>query len=254
MRPKTYNFRLFATLSGFLLTLLLSSGHTATAQNDWNNVVPVVRQDKGRPPRTSRPKPKKRSPVVREQLRLLSVQWRILNVGANGSTTEVNPMTTFNPGDRLRLAVKTNQDGFLYIIHQGRADQPGQILFPDSRINSGRNNVKRGIEYIVPSGCPPEVPAAACSYAVNSASPQEQFTVVFSRDAMLELPKDATEITGEIKPEALMELGAKSGQRLSDPKTGDSDFSVRITNLNRNDNEEIIVPYTLRKRITTSMK
>jgi len=221
------------------------------AQAEWNAKVPVERKDKGRPAAKVRPKPKPRQ-IVREQLRLLSVQWRILKVEPGGAE-EVSPMTVFNPGDRLRLAVKTNQDGFLYIIHQGRADQPGQILFPDSRMNKGRNNVKRNIEYVVPSGCPPDVPAADCSYPVNSTSPQEQFTVVFSRDALLEIPQDATDISGGINPEALKELGSKSGQRLSKPRTGDSDNSVRITNLNRNDNEEIIVPYTLRKRITTSM-
>lgn len=251
MRPENNNLRLLVTLFGFLLALLLSGGQTARAQDEWNAVVPVVRKPTGRP-RTKRPGPK-RPPAVREQLRLLSVQWRILKVEPKGAE-EVNPMTVFNPGDRLRLAVKTNQDGFLYIIHQGRADQPGQILFPDSRMNGGRNYVKRGVEYVVPSGCPPDVPAADCSYPVNSTSPQEQFTVVFSRDAMLELPQNATDISGGINPEALKELGGKSGQKLSSPKTGDSIFSVRITNLNRNDNEEIIVPYTLRKRVSTSMK
>ena len=235
---KPFGFRPALMMTVILLASVPFGGRVAKAQNTWTESVTVTRKVKPRKKYRVRVRPRQ---AVR--VRLLSVQFRILTVGRDGKATEVNPQAVFNPGDRLRLAVKANQRGFLYIIHQSAPDKPGALLFPNSRINNGQNEVEREVEFVVPSGCPTE----PCVYEVNSFPGQEVFTVIFSRDQFLDLPNSATDVSGGINPQYLQQMASLSGQKLSRPQTGDSIFSVRISNLNRSDNEEIIVPYMLRK-------
>ncbi|MBV9928128.1 MAG: DUF4384 domain-containing protein [Acidobacteria bacterium] len=241
MRSRPFYFRLALSIIGLLLTTGSFGARVARAQNTWSQPVTVTRKVKPRRKYKVRVRPRQ---TVR--VRLLSVQFRIMIVGPSGAATEINPQAVFNPGDRLRLAVKANQRGYLYIIHQPAPNQPGALLFPDSRMNNGQNEVAQEVEFVVPPGCPP-APPQACSYEVNSVAGQEVFTVVFSRDQFLDLPNTATDVMGGISPQFLQQLASQSEQQLSRPQPGDTAFSVRISNLNRADNEELIVPYILRK-------
>jgi hypothetical protein len=242
MRFRPFCFRLALPIIGLLLTTGSLGERAARAQNTWSQPVTVTRKVKARKKYRVRVRPRQKVRV-----RLLSVQFRIMTVGPGGAATEVNPQAVFNPGDRLRLAVKANQRGYLYIIHQPAPHQPGALLFPNSRMNNGQNEVAQEVEFMVPSGCPPDARPQACSYEVNSAAGQEVFIVVFSRDQFLDLPNTATDVMGGISPQFLQQLASQSEQQLSRPQPGDTTFSVRISNLNRSDNEELIVPYILRK-------
>lgn len=235
-------------------------GREAFAQESWNTTVPIVRKQKPthapikrKTRRIVRRRPNK-PPIVEEVTepevaRLLAVQWRILKLDPNGAQTEVSANTVFNPGDRLRLAVKTNQDGYLYVIHQASAGQPGEVLFPQSNINNGQNLVKGETEFVVPSNCTVGATAAAdCAYVVNGSGTPENFMVIFSRSAFLNLPNDAREASGGIKPTVLMELLRSSREIPVKPLPGDTPFSVRLINPNPKDNEELVVPYVLYKK------
>ena len=88
-----------------------------------------------------------------------------------------------------------------------------------------------------------------------SESPQEFFTLIFSRDRLVGLPDDVknTRVSleslmsaGKMKASSLIDLIEDSKQDLV-AQTGDTPFAVRIVNVNKNDNEEIIETFVLNK-------
>lgn len=235
----------------------------ASAQDDtpgWNKTQTTPKEKvespstPRRPPKTAAPRHQRRRPRGRQTASrvatpaLLSLQYRVLKVERNGSQIEVNPITVFNPEDRFRFGFKPDSDGFLYIIQQTDPNQPGTMLFPDSSVNGGQNFVRKGQEFTVPSGCMSGVTSWDCSYRIDGVAGQDFYTIIFSRDATPNLPPDAMEADGDIKPEALRRHWTTSGQKLSAPRRGDTIFSLRVNNLNPAADAELTVRYLLNKR------
>ncbi len=190
---------------------------------------------------------------------LLAVQLKLLLVNKDGSESEVNPLATFTPNDRLRLSVKANQRGYLYIIRQKSPDEDGEIIFPTTLANNGKHLVSANYEYVIPSNCPkdiiPNLRDCALTLFPYSESPKEYFTIIFTRDQLVDLPNDVINkrvslknlmTAGKLPIKFLVDLIEDSNQDLVS-QTGDSPFGVRIVNQNLNDNEEIIETFILNK-------
>ncbi len=203
----------------------------------------------------SAPKP----PVERLEAQLLALQLRLMLVNRDGSESEANPLASFTPNDRLRLSVKANQRGFLYIIRQKSPEAEGEIIFPTTIVNGGKNLVSANYEYVIPNNCPKDIIPNARDCALTlfpyDESPQEFFTLIFTRDKLVDLPDDIidkrvslTNLTtaGKIQPKILIDLIEDSKQDLVS-QSGDTAFAVRIVNQNVNDNEEIIETFVLNK-------
>ncbi len=198
--------------------------------------------------------------VVRTiQVPLLAAQLRLLTVDKEGKETEVNPIAAFTPNDRLRMSIKANQSGYLYVIRQAAPEADGEIIFPTTLVNNGSNQVKANIEYVLPRNCPteyvPEARDCALTLFPYEQSPQEYFTLIFTRDSLVDLPNDVknTRVSlanllsaGKIGAKTLIDLIEDSGQDLISQQ-GDSMFAMRIVNINPKDNEEIIETFVLSK-------
>lgn len=193
------------------------------------------------------------------QVPLLAAQLRLLNVDKDGKETEVNPIAAFTPNDRLRMSIKANQSGYLYVIRQASPEADGEIIFPTTLVNNGSNFVKANVEYVLPRNCPAEyVPNprdCALTLFPYDESPQEFFTLIFTRDSLVDLPDDVknTRVSlsnlmsaGKISAKTLIDLIEDSGQDLVSQQ-GDTPFAVRIVNINPKDNEEIIETFVLSK-------
>ncbi|MCY7377536.1 MAG: hypothetical protein LH472_16385 [Pyrinomonadaceae bacterium] len=199
-------------------------------------------------------------PMVRRlEVPLMALQLRLMMVNKDGSESEVNPRATFTPDDRLRLSVKANQRGFLYIIRQQSPEADGEIIFPSKIVNNGNNLVSANYEYVLPTNCPkkiiPNRRDCALTLFPYQDAPQEFFTLIFSRDRLVGLPDDVKNTSvnvanlmssGKMKSNALIDLIEDSKQDLVS-QTGDTPFAVRIVNVNENDNEEIIETFVLNK-------
>jgi hypothetical protein len=61
----------------------------------------------------------------------------------------VDAKNPFKTGERIKLVVTSNTDGYLYLFHQGTSGA-AQTLFPSAKINGGKNNVTKGVEYTIP--------------------------------------------------------------------------------------------------------
>ena len=228
------------------MAVIFLSGPEAYAQggNPLVDDRPVRIERKTKPNRTPKKTVRRRPVVVRSPL--LKLQWRVLKVKTDGTAEETSPLALFHVGDRLRLAVQPNQNGYLYIIHQLSPTQPGRIIFPDSRINSGRNDVAKSRELILPSNCPTGIAQRDCALIVVPPAGREVFTLLFTRDPITDLPNTAFETSGGIPVETLLKLKQGSGQVLRRIK-GSTPMSVLVVNTNTKDNEDIFETLLLNK-------
>ena len=225
----------------------------------WDKPQEVKRQVK--PKRVYRPRRRYKVRPAAELSPLLTVQYRVLIRRPDGSPAESSVASVFHSGDRLRLGVTANQDGFLYVIHQ-KEGQDGQILFPDYRVNNGENYVSKNQEFILP---PPNCAAQSpeeCWYPVTADPEKEFFIFVFSRDQITDLPNNpgsdeaARQALGQgILKREVIENYLRSA-RLQDYKvysrpagatSPTSRYALWVTNINRADNEEIILRVPLNK-------
>lgn len=67
----------------------------------------------------------------------------------NGNPMRVDPSREFRAGDRIRLSLETNTDGYLYIFHTENNATP-QMLYPDIRLEQGENRIEAHVPYEIP--------------------------------------------------------------------------------------------------------
>lgn len=110
------------------------------------------------PPKAEpKPEPKKvkkaprKPPVanVSSSERRVGLKYRILLRTPDCDIKEVDSAYTFHSGDKVRLQIESNVDGYLYVLQKGSTGKD-RMLFPDARINGGDNKIARGILYSVP--------------------------------------------------------------------------------------------------------
>lgn len=78
----------------------------------------------------------------------LGLRYRI-SKSSGGKFQEVDPQGPFQAGDQVRLAVETNDTGYLYIVHR-QAGGLWRRLFPTSEIEGGNHFIRSGVSYTIP--------------------------------------------------------------------------------------------------------
>ncbi len=248
------NLRQIGKVTCLLVVIVLSCWSSQTiAQSPslmWGKPVQVTRVEKPRrTPSKARPKARPKAPVV-QSVPLLSLRWSIMK-GAwadapdtSKKPTATNPETAFKVKDHLQLVMEVNQDGYLYLIQ----DSDLAIIFPDARINGGKNFVKKGQKIIIPSNCDKKYRDAEGNPIVDAngncwfrvEAKDDDLTLIFSRDRIDDLPNFADESGAmTVKKEALAALKSGTSQQFS--KTNPDAVTVQFTNLNKKDNEELII-------------
>lgn len=245
-------------------TTIKPKAKPTTKKVDYNKRITITRVEKKsrknykKSPTTKRNTVAKK-PVVKISVLPLAVQLRLLTVDEDGKETEIDPYSKFTTSDRLRLSLKTNQRGYLYVIHQKAPDVDGEIIFPTPLVNNGSNYIAANKDYILPSNCPKDTISSPidCSLTLLSSedAPQEYFTVIFTRDNLVDLPNDVRNkrgslqnlvSAGKIPFSSIVDLIEDSGQDLV-IQPGDTPAAMRIINKNVKDNEEIIETFIIDK-------
>lgn len=67
----------------------------------------------------------------------------------NGNAMRVDPSREFRAGDRIRLSLESNTNGYLYIFHTENNGEP-QMLYPDVRLEQGDNRIEAHVPYEIP--------------------------------------------------------------------------------------------------------
>jgi hypothetical protein len=233
-----------AGLGGFLVATLVPP--PALAQSNkitWDIPTPVTRRAK--PKAKARPRPRV------ERVPLLTLEWSVFKVEGDGTKHEANPNAIFYTHDKIQLAVKPNQPGYLYILNQnegknGEVVSPPKLIFPASHINGGQNFVKKNQELILPGDFPAEITPPAGRVVLF---------VVFSRDLVTDLPDKIAEggavpiaqsFINELK-NAKQKVNSTSRPDVSPEKGGGAGrYATWVQNTNPKNNEELVVTIVLK--------
>lgn len=84
---------------------------------------------------------------------------------------EADADATFHAGDRIRLAVEANDDGYLYVVNRGSSGT-WKLLFPSPEVKDGDNRVHKRVRYEIPSGY---------TFTFDEQAGEEKLFIVLSR-------------------------------------------------------------------------
>ena len=110
----------------------------------------------------------------------LGLRYSILKQMSGGETLEVDPDSIFHSGDRIRLSIEANDNGYLYIVLRGSSGN-WSLLFPSNEILGGNNTVEKGGHY--------EIPLGTVWFAFDEHAGREKLFIVLSRQPEPNLEK-----------------------------------------------------------------
>lgn len=111
---------------------------------------------------------------------------------ANGDPVRVDPGEEFHTGERVRLSLEPNTDGYLYVFHVEGDGQP-QMIFPDWRLSDGENQIDAHVPYEVPSAFEKD---ERLRWFVFDAKPAtEHLYIVIAREPLSSIPIGAALVT-----------------------------------------------------------
>jgi hypothetical protein len=104
---------------------------------------------------------------------------------AAGDPIRIDPERTFYEGDRIRLSMEPNTDGYLYVFHTEN-DGPPTLIFPDARLNDGDNTIEAHVPYEVPS--PYEASESLRWFVFDNKPAVERLYIVITREQIPGIP------------------------------------------------------------------
>lgn len=99
-------------------------------------------------PATNRPPSRKSQPAI-------GLGYTIFMREPSGRAIRVEPTREFRVAERIRMALETNTDGYLYIFDSENGGAP-KMIFPDARLDDGENWIEAHVPVEVPSSEEPE--------------------------------------------------------------------------------------------------
>src|SRR4030095_16178076 len=144
-------------IGGLMTQSLIGSVATAKDSDSafaWDVPVSVKAPAK---PKAERPPPPERVKRINKGVELaplLTLKYQVLEHSGDKEVS-IDPATELVTGDQIKLAITTNQPGYLYVIHRtvntsGEIIDKPRMAFPDPRIKGGENLVRKDKPYGVP--------------------------------------------------------------------------------------------------------
>jgi hypothetical protein len=103
----------------------------------------------------------------------------------NSRAVRVEPTREFHNGDRIRISLEPNIDGYLYVFHT-EGDGAPEMIFPDSRLEGGDNWIAAHVPIDVPSTAETDERLRWFQFYGNPAT--EHLFVVVTREPLPEVP------------------------------------------------------------------
>ncbi|HYX27848.1 MAG TPA: DUF4384 domain-containing protein [Pyrinomonadaceae bacterium] len=110
----------------------------------------------------------------------------------NGRAVRVDPTREFHSGDRIRISLEPNIDGYLYVFHTEGDGQP-EMIFPDARLEGGENWVEAHVPMDVPSTV--ETDERLKWFQFDNTPATEHLFVVLTREPLADVPVADTLVT-----------------------------------------------------------
>jgi len=103
----------------------------------------------------------------------------------NGRAVRIDPTREFHSGDRIRISLEPNVDGYLYVFHTEGDGQP-EMIFPDARLEGGENWVEAHVPIDVPSTVETDERLRWFQFYGDPAT--EHLFVVVTREPLADVP------------------------------------------------------------------
>ena len=103
----------------------------------------------------------------------------------NGRAVRVDPTREFHNGDRIRISLEPNVDGYVYVFHTEN-DGPPEMIYPDARLEGGENWIEAHVPVDIPSTIEADERLRWFQFYGNAGT--ERLYVVVTRDPLPEVP------------------------------------------------------------------
>ena len=104
---------------------------------------------------------------------------------SNGLAVRVDPAHVFHKGDRVRVLLETNNDGYLYIFNQ-TDEGPVMMIYPDKDLDEAGNYIKAHVPWEIPSSAADEERLRWLAFDANPGN--EKLFFVFTREPLNGVP------------------------------------------------------------------
>ena len=104
---------------------------------------------------------------------------------SNGLAVRVDPEHVFHKGDRVRVLLETNTDGYLYIFNQ-TDEGPVSMIYPDKDLDEAGNYIKAHVPWEVPSSASDQERLRWLVFDENPGN--ERLFFVFTREPLDGVP------------------------------------------------------------------
>jgi uncharacterized protein DUF4384 len=104
---------------------------------------------------------------------------------SNGLAVRTDPSRVFQKGDRVRVLLETNSDGYLYIFNTTN-DGPPVMIYPDADLDEAGNYVQAHVPFEIPSSLAAE--ERLRWFAFDEAAGNERLFFVFTKEPLTGLP------------------------------------------------------------------
>jgi hypothetical protein len=143
----------------------------------------------------------------------LALKYRLLKLTSEGRYDEVDTDSVFRSGDKIRVSVESNDNGYLYIVQQG-SSKTWNLLFPNADTEHGSNKIERHREIEIPGGA---------RFTFDEQPGNERLFIVLTRRPEADLEKLIYTLSqnGTTKPAAVENTDEKpkmlmAGNRIDD--------------------------------------
>lgn len=121
----------------------------------------------------------------------LGIAYWVDLIAPDGGKRRVSTDHIFHSGDRIKLNLRTNRPGYLYLLNVGSSGQT-HMLFPNPAAGAGMNAVKANLTYEVPVGA---------SIRFDNTPGEETLVIMLSPEPMKEIAPTAPPRTAMLSSE-----------------------------------------------------
>jgi len=179
---------------------------------------------------------------------------------SNGLSVRADPSRTFRKGDRVRVLLETNTDGYLYVFNTTDGGRP-VMIYPDAELDEAGNYIQGHVPWEIPSSVAAE--ERLRWFTFDQSSGAEKLYFVFTREPLSAVPieddlitycrenkggcpfKPATDVWAQIKKELDEPVKVARAERFGNSQTTpEHQAATRGIGLNRDDPEPSVIMLT----------
>ena len=161
-----------------------TGGSTSTSSGNSGSSKPAKPVDKT----PNKPGPSTTSsPATPVNARRLGLGVTLFMRDSNGLAVRVDPEHVFRKGDRVRVLLETNTDGYLYIFNT-TDNGPATMIYPDSELDDAGNYLQAHVPFEIPSTASAD--ERLRWFAFDQVAGTERLFFVFTREPLSGIPID----------------------------------------------------------------